>query len=489
MLIPATGANANTGGLVGTNFFNAAKISNSYSTGAVVGGNIAGGLVGDNGEGAQIYGSYATGSVSSSSAGYSGSGSAIGGLVGLQDGGGTLDSYARGSVTGLSYVGGLIGEAGTGAVISSYATGTVTGGYPIGGFVGGGFAGFVNNNSYWDSLTSGLTNAVGFCVNSGCANGASGLTTAQFTSGLPSGFDPTIWGSNPSINNGYPYLLWQFPNGVPSSGLNSNTSGTPNLQPGWEQFVDPKQGNTTNTQTSGSSPLPNFEKINGQNVYVVPYPATTPPAGAGNGTGGTGLQVTNAGSIVLTLAAAYQYAEQYAAPIIAAKADETGGPNNGYIYPPETTENNQECAVLVQALAPVGLTSATSTQPGWTIAKDSSEHDINLAPDAQGNYPALTPGTPIATFKMGADGKYYYPADGILNPQATGLSQFAHAAIFVDYIKNPAGTIVGMYILDQYAPYTAPNGTTIPGQPAEITARYFNQETAKGVTYSVIATQ
>jgi hypothetical protein len=28
-------------------------------------------------------------------------------------------------------------------------------------------------------------------------------------SGLPSGFDPTAWGSNPSVNNGYPYLLWE----------------------------------------------------------------------------------------------------------------------------------------------------------------------------------------------------------------------------------------------------------------------------------------
>jgi hypothetical protein len=26
-------------------------------------------------------------------------------------------------------------------------------------------------------------------------------------SGLPSGFDPTIWDENPKINNGFPYLI------------------------------------------------------------------------------------------------------------------------------------------------------------------------------------------------------------------------------------------------------------------------------------------
>jgi hypothetical protein len=28
----------------------------------------------------------------------------------------------------------------------------------------------------------------------------------QLKSGLPEGFDPHIWGSNPNIDNGYPYL-------------------------------------------------------------------------------------------------------------------------------------------------------------------------------------------------------------------------------------------------------------------------------------------
>ncbi len=36
--------------------------------------------------------------------------------------------------------------------------------------------------------------------------GVAGLTQAQLKSALPPGFDATIWGQSPDINNGYPYL-------------------------------------------------------------------------------------------------------------------------------------------------------------------------------------------------------------------------------------------------------------------------------------------
>jgi len=38
-----------------------------------------------------------------------------------------------------------------------------------------------------------------------------GLSDAQLKSGLPTGFDPTIWGHDPAINNGLPYLLHNPP--------------------------------------------------------------------------------------------------------------------------------------------------------------------------------------------------------------------------------------------------------------------------------------
>jgi hypothetical protein len=37
--------------------------------------------------------------------------------------------------------------------------------------------------------------------------GITGLTTAQFTSGLPAGFDKSIWREKANVNNGYPYLI------------------------------------------------------------------------------------------------------------------------------------------------------------------------------------------------------------------------------------------------------------------------------------------
>ena len=52
-------------------------------------------------------------------------------------------------------------------------------------------------DSYWDTQTSGQTTSAG----------GTGLTTAQLESGLPAGFDSTVWGSNRRINHGYPYLL------------------------------------------------------------------------------------------------------------------------------------------------------------------------------------------------------------------------------------------------------------------------------------------
>jgi hypothetical protein len=44
-------------------------------------------------------------------------------------------------------------------------------------------------------------------VGDGNVAGITGLTTAQFQSGLPTGFDPKIWAENPNINNGLPYLI------------------------------------------------------------------------------------------------------------------------------------------------------------------------------------------------------------------------------------------------------------------------------------------
>jgi filamentous hemagglutinin family protein len=231
------GYDATAGGLVGLNFF--CNITDSYATGAVSIGNAkspsegfgsAGGLVGDL-EPSTITSSYATGTVSG------GAYTDVGGLIGENLG--TVDgSYATGAVSGGKFanVGGLSGE---GADISnSYATGSVSGGMDStdGGLVGaepytvlysyatgavsgrsgstiGGLIGFTSNDShlfiddYWDVTISGISNLSQGVGNIANVPQITGLTTAQFQSGLPTGFDPSIWGESAGINGGLPYLL------------------------------------------------------------------------------------------------------------------------------------------------------------------------------------------------------------------------------------------------------------------------------------------
>ncbi len=124
-------------------------------------------------------------------------------------GGGITNSYAVGNVSNATlYGGGLVGESGNrgpGASIGeSYATGTVSGA-KVGGFLGYNSDGKGDNltSDYWDTTTSGLTQGVG----RGISTGVTGLTTTQLQSGLPAGFDPSVWAENPSINGGLPYLI------------------------------------------------------------------------------------------------------------------------------------------------------------------------------------------------------------------------------------------------------------------------------------------
>ena len=88
-----------------------------------------------------------------------------------------------------------------------------TTGAPSGAKNTGGSVGAIGPNSnpvtdvYWDLDTSGISDPSQGAGNSANYPGITGLTTAQFQSGLPSGFDPSVWAQSPSINNGYPYLI------------------------------------------------------------------------------------------------------------------------------------------------------------------------------------------------------------------------------------------------------------------------------------------
>jgi hypothetical protein len=171
------------GGFVGSNY---GVIDGSYATGLVVGWQ-AGGLVGQSSvaqNSSSITNSYATGEVKFSS---TAAGSLSGGLIAFNHYGSVISSsYAAGHVSRVvsgsdNLAGGLIAE-------DDSLSGSITA-------------------SYWDITTSHTKTATGI----GSASGISGLTTTQLQSGLPTGFDPSIWGENPSINGGLPYLLGNPP--------------------------------------------------------------------------------------------------------------------------------------------------------------------------------------------------------------------------------------------------------------------------------------
>jgi hypothetical protein len=191
------------GGLVGEN---QGMIQRSYATGSATGNDVVGGLVGVNDIGAIIKLSYASGAATATAnPAVVGDGTDAGGLVGSASGTLSYD-YALGNVSGYDDVGGLIGSAASGLTVKqAYSTGVSSASNPspiaLGASIG------LNNGAtltdvYWDSTNNPTLAGVG----SG-ANGTSSLTTAQLTSGLPTGFTASIWGSSPSVNDGLPYLL------------------------------------------------------------------------------------------------------------------------------------------------------------------------------------------------------------------------------------------------------------------------------------------
>lgn len=186
--------------------------SSSAAVNIRAGGQSIGGLVGYNS--CNITASFSAGTTNGNGGG-GGVYPIVGGLIGLN--GGTVEnSYSTGKVVG-SYkasIGGMIGYNSGGLVKESYSIGVVSGlgAETLGGLIGydGSNSGAVSN-SYWDTTTSGVTNpsqGAGYPAND---PGITGLTTQQFQSGLPAGFDPTIWAEDPKVNKGFPFVLHNPP--------------------------------------------------------------------------------------------------------------------------------------------------------------------------------------------------------------------------------------------------------------------------------------
>jgi len=178
------------GGLVGR--IDGGEISNSYVSGSVTGTSATvGGLIG--------YNYYGTVSNSFAKANVTGSSTNVGGLVGTNFG--EIDyGYAAGNVTGTgNNVGGLIGTN-SGTISYGYAAGSVTGsGATVGGLIGNNSSGTINY-SFYDSDTTGQSDT-------GKGIGRSTAEMKTQSAYADSNWDfASIWGINPSRNNGYPYL-------------------------------------------------------------------------------------------------------------------------------------------------------------------------------------------------------------------------------------------------------------------------------------------
>ena len=152
------------GPLVGAN---QGTVSHSYAAGRVSGYGCVGGLVGSNDFGV-IIASYATGSVL-------GGFKYLGGLAGCNNGGTIIASYATGSVSGDTRVGGLVGDN-SGSVTASYATGSVRGQEYVGGLVG-------NNDDGQISASYSVSEVTGGHYIGGLAGGNGGIVGYSYAVG------------------------------------------------------------------------------------------------------------------------------------------------------------------------------------------------------------------------------------------------------------------------------------------------------------------
>ncbi|BBI35530.1 S-layer homology domain-containing protein [Cohnella abietis] len=222
----------NSGSLVGQNngtvsFASASgEVSGTYFVGGLIGRNYGGSTVNINSNVNVIGTMYVGGLIGYSDAGInksyaigdvSGS-SEIGGLVG-HNSSSIQNSFALGNVTGTDKIGGLIGNN-QGPVSNSYASGKVTGVTNTGGLIGVVTYDQTMSNVFYNKETTGQSDS-GKGMPKLTAEMQLKATYMNWT------FDANVWTIDPSHNNGYPYLSELLsPEHVIYSG-NGNTSGTP----------------------------------------------------------------------------------------------------------------------------------------------------------------------------------------------------------------------------------------------------------------------
>ena len=195
-------------GLFGATYNNATINNIGVVDVDITGKTFVGGLLG-NGKVTSISNSYTTGKVI-------GTGNYVGGLAGHVQYTPITNTYSTSSVSGYSGVGGLVGYFSQNSISNSYATGLVVATKDIIDEYGkkeGGLVGYRNtagfNNTFWDTESSNQTKGVS---NDEGIAGIVGKTTAEMMDySTFTGWDSTIWGLDGSKVEGYalgglPYL-------------------------------------------------------------------------------------------------------------------------------------------------------------------------------------------------------------------------------------------------------------------------------------------
>ena len=169
----------------------------------VTGKTYIGGVVGHAYTPSSVGHCYSTGKVD-------GTGDDVGGLIGdIYNHVIVTNCYSRASIQGVSNVGGLIGMASYYSSIDrSYSAGAVSGS-SAGGLLGRNHIDDpIPASCFWDIETSGQTWSAG-----GTGRTMMEMKTAGTFSGV--GWSSAYWDIDSTINDGYPYLSWQNPNGTP----------------------------------------------------------------------------------------------------------------------------------------------------------------------------------------------------------------------------------------------------------------------------------
>jgi len=277
--VAITGGGQFTGALVGF-AMTGSSISKSYSTGAVMGTEWVGGLIG-----------RSQGSITSSSSSATVSGATrVGGLIGQIDGS-LSQSYATGAVTAAAnggFVGGLVGYS-YGSVSQSYATGAVAAGnsaYSVGGLIGEQGATATTAESYATGSVASNGQGIGGLVG---RNIAGGTIDQSYATGAVSG--TSYVGGLVGWNDGsvtQSYAIGAVTAGGGSFdvgglvGLNNGSVGT-----GWSSGA-----------VSGAADVGGLVGLNNQTISASYYDQTTSAqangVGGGSVTGVTGLTTAQA---------------------------------------------------------------------------------------------------------------------------------------------------------------------------------------------------